>query len=102
MPETSTSRRIPLIVWFLGFGILDLAAVLVLAYVFHVGDSPVYLYLSPPLVFLVDNPGAPPQGFVVTILWYVFLWGGSFVLYGLLGVLLGSIVRFAVSFRSLD
>jgi len=94
MPETSARRRTPLIAWFLGFGILDLVAALVLAYVFHI-DSPIFRYLLPTLALWGDNPAAP-QGFGA-ILAFLFLFGGSFVLYGLLGVVLGLTARFAVN-----
>ena len=47
-----------------------------------------------------DNP-ATPSGFDI-ILDYLFFFGGSFVLYGLLGVLLGLVVRLAFNFRSSD
>jgi hypothetical protein len=95
MPETSASRRTPLIAWFLGFGVLDSATALVLGYVFHVG-SPIVLYLLPPLSLFGDDPDGG------TVLDAILVFGGSFVLYGLLGVLLGLIVRSDINFRSPD
>jgi hypothetical protein len=100
MPETSPSRGTPLIAWFLGFGILDSGTVLVLAYIFHVSDSPIYLYLLPTVVYWGENLDGSLHGFFDSVPTFLILIGGSFVLYGLLGVLFGLIVRNAISFRS--
>ncbi len=98
MPDASAIKRIPLIAWFLGFGILDLGAALVLAYVFRVNDSPVFLYLLPSLALYGGKPGGPSLGFLD----FLILFGGSFVLYGLLGVLFGLFVRYVISSQSPD
>jgi hypothetical protein len=104
MPEASASRKIPLIAWFLGFGSLDLVTVFVLAYVLHLNSSPIFLYLLPPVALWGDfvDPGAASHHGFHAVLDVVFLFGGSFVLYGLLGVLLGLIGRLAISSRSPD
>ncbi len=98
MPETSENPRVPLVTWFLGFGGVYLVG-LVLVYVFDPGP-PLLFYLQPMLALYGDNP-ATPSGFDI-ILDYLFFFGGSFVLYGLLGVLLGLVVRLAFNFRSSD
>ncbi len=100
MSQASASRRIPLIAWFLGFGILDSVA-LGLIFIFHL-ESSILLYLMPTVLFWGENLDGSLQGPFDNVHTFLILFGGSFVLYGLLGVLLGLIVRFAISSRSSD
>jgi hypothetical protein len=102
MPEVSASRKVTLIAWFLGFGILDSITALVLIYVFPGLASPVFIYLLPTLVFWGENLDGSLHGPFDNVRTFLLLIGGSFVLYGLIGVLLGLIVRSAASFRSPD
>jgi hypothetical protein len=99
MPQASVRRRTPLIAWFLGFGILNSLA-LALFSVLH-PESPVPFCLTPTLILYGGNPSYTPHGFDLVLV-FLILYGGPFVLYGLLGVLFGLAVRLAMSFRSPD
>jgi hypothetical protein len=99
MSQASANRRIPLIAWFLGFGILNSLA-LALISVLH-PESPVPFCLMPTLILYGGNPSYTPHGFDL-IFFLLTLYGVPFILYGLLGVILGLVVRLAMSFRSPD
>jgi hypothetical protein len=97
MPQASAKRRTPLIAWFLGFGILNSLA-LALVLVLH-PESPVPFCLMPTLFLYGGNPSYTPHGFDL-VLFFLILYGVPFIFYGLLGALLGLIVRLAMTFRS--
>ena len=53
-----------------------------------------------PTLFLYGgNPSYTPHGFDL-VLFFLILYGVPFIFYGLLGALLGLIVRLAMTFRS--
>ncbi|MGA3069796.1 MAG: hypothetical protein ABSD43_06220 [Terracidiphilus sp.] len=99
MSQASVRRRTPLIAWFLGFGILNSLA-LALFSVLH-PESSVPFCLMPTLILYGGNPSYTPHGFDL-VLCFLILYGVPFIIYGLLGVILGLIVRLTMSFRSPD
>ena len=92
MIDRTELSKTPLFAWFVAFGLLDIATALFLAYVLHIQSS-ILLLLLPPLALWGDNPSTP-EGFgaILVSLWLI---GGSFLLWGFVGFLVGLIVRLA-------
>ncbi|HVC48331.1 MAG TPA: hypothetical protein VND90_13895 [Terracidiphilus sp.] len=90
-------RQIALIAWFLVFGLIELVVALLAAYVFHAPRS-VLLVLLPTLLLMPFDPSTPSA--VGMIVEGAVLFGGTFVLYGALGCIVGLQVRLTAAIRA--
>lgn len=86
MTDRTDLSKTPPFAWFVAFGLLDVATALFLAFVLHI-QSRVLLFLLPPLALWFDP--STPTGFSASL----WLFGMSFLVWGLVGLLVGLIMR---------
>ena len=96
-PPVLGRQRTPLLAWFFIAGFGELAVALIAVYLVH-APLPVLLVFLPTLTLWGDNP-ATPQGFDAVIAG-LFLFGGTFLIYGIAGLVVGLISRAWGSKRS--
>lgn len=86
-------KPMPLLTWFLGFGFFDLLVGAIAAYALH-APVKMLLVLLPTLTLWGDNPDTPHG--LATMMAGLLVFGGSFLLYGLAGIIVGLITRIAI------
>lgn len=86
-------RKIPPWLWFVGIGTAEMAIALMAAYVVH-APLPILRILLPTLVLFFD-PSPPTVGTLVAE--GVILFGGSFAIWGMIGLALGALIRWSGS-----
>jgi hypothetical protein len=89
-PPVPDRHRMPLVGWFLIAGFVELAVALIAAYLVH-APLPILFVLLPTLNLWGDVPETP-QGFDAVVAG-LFLFGGTFLVYGTAGVVAGLIVQ---------
>jgi hypothetical protein len=90
-PTSPTEQhRTPLWVWFVAAGLLELAIALIAALVFRAPAS-VFRVLLPTIMFFGVDPSTP--SFTTQIIQGVILFGGSFLIYGTIGLVAGTVTR---------
>lgn len=89
--STVTKRRsFPLWMWFAGFGAAEMAIALTAAYLFHAPPA-VLQILLPTLAFFGVDPSTPTG--MALVVDGVILFGGSFVIWGMVGFVVGALIR---------
>ena len=86
-------RRIPLWLWFVGIGALEMAIALIAAYVLHA--PPQILRILLPTLVLFFDPSPPTV--MTLVAEAVILFGGSFAIWGMIGLALGALIRWSGS-----
>jgi hypothetical protein len=90
-PAAKKNAAAELFGWFMLCGVLGLAIALIGAYLLRV-PAPMIFVLLPSLLLAGDVPGGP-EGIGAWALEILFMFGPTFVLYGLAGVATGSLLN---------